>query len=240
MKLVHAVWEQRNLGLSVYEAEVMAGDTPDSISAQLSELTDVDYICVKVPIPEAHLTPTLEEQGFRFREMLSTVEVTKLPALDSLQQRYASALKAAPATDTERAETFRHIRDGLFSTDRYSLDAQFTAEQAANRYCGWIGDELDRGGVLHAISFKGKFVGFFLVREMGTKRYSSLLAAIFPAYQNMGLGYFINHMAYAHCFSIGATAVSTTYSSNNLSAANIHCHLSTRLLSQVYVYTKHG
>ncbi|MEM9879961.1 MAG: hypothetical protein AAF862_11865 [Pseudomonadota bacterium] len=240
MQLVHATWEQRNLGLNVYEADVTVDDTRENLGLEINAIPQADYTSIKLPAGQVDLTSLIEACGFGFREMLTTVEVTTLPALDGPMARLGKAVTSHLATAAEREAVYHVIRQGLFETDRFSLDPRFTLAQSSNRYCGWIGDELARGGELHALEFKGQLCGFFLVRKLDESRYASLLAALFPKFQHVGLGYFINYMAYAYCFEKGAKRVATTYSSNNVGAANIHAHLSTRLLSQVYVYAKHG
>ncbi|CUH74798.1 TDP-fucosamine acetyltransferase [Tritonibacter multivorans] len=239
MKIIEAVWEKRNLGLDVLEVELGSDDCPTDVVTALENLPAADYVSVKVPAGNVALTNAIEDIGFRFREMLSTVEVVNLPDLDRIMSRYAQHMSTGPAADHEIEEIFDHIRDGMFTTDRFSLDPAFSAVQSSSRYCGWISDEVARGAELQSIAFKGKFVGFFLVRDAGGGRFHSLLAGIFPAFQHMGLGYFINHMAYVHCFEKGAKTVSTTFSSNNLGASNIHNIISTRLTSQCYVFSKH-
>lgn len=239
MKTINAIWEKRNLGLDVLEVELEAEDQPQEVSQWLAAVEDADYISVKVPVALMPLTTALEEIGYRFREMLSTVDVVNLPVLDGVMARYERHMSSARATPEQMQEIFAYIRAGMFKTDRFSLDPMFSADQAANRYCGWISDELARGAELMCIDFKGKFVGFFLTHAGDNKRFHSLLAGIFPPFQHMGLGYFINYMAYTHCFAQGAKSVTTTFSSNNLGACSIHNIISTRLTSQCYVFSKH-
>lgn len=240
MKLVEATWEQRNLGITVYEAALEPQDTPGEVTAALTVIHGMaDYVSVKVPTSLFALAGCLEDLGYSFREVLTTVEIDHIPALDRVMQRYADNLASCQASQIDKAKIFDEIMSGLFTTDRFSLDPAFSRTQSANRYCNWINDEISRGGELHAITFKGNLVGFFLVRHLEKNRYVSLLAGIFAGYQRMGMGYFINHLAYDYCFRSGAKSVSTTYSSNNLSASNIHFHLPVRLRSQSYVFTRH-
>ncbi|MEM7568855.1 MAG: hypothetical protein AAF337_03575 [Pseudomonadota bacterium] len=239
MDVVHATWERRNLGLEVYEASITPSDTQETVRAGIAALPEADYVSIKVPVAQFALSGVIEQNGFRFREQLTSVEVTQVPTLNGLQARYQKAIASRPATDQDMKTVLEEVRSGLFQTDRFSLDARFSPEQAANRYCGWIQDELARGGELHAILFKDKLAGFFLVRKTDTDRWSSLLAGVFTDFQQMGLGYFINYLAYAYCFGQGAQSVASTYSSNNLAACKIHGDLRTRLLYQSYIYARH-
>jgi len=241
MKLVEATWELRNLGITVYEATLEPQDTPEEVTAALAVIHGTaDYVSVKVPTSLFSLAGPLEDLGYSFREMLTTVEIDHMPALNRVMQRYADKLASRQASQSDKVKIFDEIISGLFTTDRFSLDPAFSRAQSANRYCNWINDEISRGGELHAITFKGDLVGFFLVHRVEKNRYASLLGGIFECYQRMGLGYFINHLAYEYSFRSGAKSVSTTYSSNNLSASNIHFNLPVRLVSQNYVYSRHS
>lgn len=58
------------------------------------------------------------------------------------------------------------IRDGMFRTDRVCLDPHFSPVQAANRYEGWISDELDRGSQTYKLTYKDSSIGFFTFKDL--------------------------------------------------------------------------
>lgn len=239
MIIVDAVWEKRNLGLDVVEIQI---DPKSSLIEleKIKDLVDCNYISVKVPVARPELLSFLNEQGFKFVEMLTKVAVAELPQLTGMRARLAKGFSDRKVNRCDRREIKNQILNGMFSTDRFSLDRQFSAEQAAKRYLGWIQDVEDNGGDLRALVHKNICVGFFIVTQKKNGIYDSVLAGLFPNLAPLGSGFIINHQAYLYCFERGAKQVHTTYSSNNYGAAGIHSELSTRLISQEYVYVKHN
>lgn len=238
MKIQHAHWERRNLGLNVYEIVFEHGDTDqfdvDSILPQ-----DAEYICVKVPTAAVPVMKRLHQFGFQFIETQSQMSISHLPPYTSLQSRILKSVVTRASTKDDVAEIYSRIEGGLFTADRVSLDDEFTSEQAASRYKGWIDDTVSSDGSLQSIIFKSELVGFFLIQDLGNGLYASLLAGVFSDVAPLGIGSLINHLGYQHCFDLGAKEVLTAFSSNNWNAAAIHASLPLKLVKQYHVYIKH-
>jgi hypothetical protein len=240
MKIVDAKWELRNLNKKVYEIELDNNDTDDEfVLNSLRDLPNCDYSCIKIPVARLKLMRKLETLGYNFVEMLTRLEVVKLPILFGPLAKMRKYLFSKVSDTNEKEFIFHNIKKGMFSTDRYSLDDNFSTKQSTNRYIGWINDVLKNGGNLCSILYKEDHIGFFLIKHLEKKCYISYLAGVFENVAPIGSGVFINQMAYEHCFKDGARSVYTTFSSNNVSAASIYNLFETRLIWQKYVYTMH-
>ena len=73
MKIIDAIWEKRNLGVSSYEVVIEAEDSASDIEKKLAEL-DADYIVVKVPTEHSDVLESVQKSGFSYIEDLIHVE----------------------------------------------------------------------------------------------------------------------------------------------------------------------
>lgn len=238
MIVLDAVWELRNLGLNVKEIVVQDDDHFDNL-LRLENSINCDYSVVKVPTNNIALLRRIESLGYKFIEVLTKVSVQSIPTLTGPHKRLFNLLSTGEAGEEEKAIIFENIKAGMFSTDRVSVDSNFTKEQAANRYLGLIEDVVSAEGDLRSIYLKDEFIGFFLGQMGSNKIYNSLLAGVFEQCNKLGVGSYINHLAYEYAFSRNCRAVNTVFSSNNLSASAIHYSLNCRLIMQQYVLVKH-
>ena len=239
MKIVKASWEKRNLGIDVYEVEVERHDQGDRIR-EISKLTDAQYISVKVPVGMISVMEELTSLGYDFIETLQKMSTKQMPPQSKIQARLERSIITREANRQDHKLIENYIEQGMFETDRFSLDSNFTKNQSTNRYKGWIKDVLSNKGSLRCITFKSEVVGFYLVQKKSNSVYFSELAGIFSDVAPLGLGSLINHLAYRYCFDNGAKEVHTSFSLNNIGSAAMHASLPLKLLSQHYVYIKHS
>ena len=73
MKIIDAIWEKRNLGVSSYEVVIETEDSASDIEKKLAEL-DADYIVVKVPSEHSDVLESVQKSGFSYIEDLIHVE----------------------------------------------------------------------------------------------------------------------------------------------------------------------
>lgn len=241
MEIVDAYWEKRNLGVTSVEANAGQDDTPETISAALAERHE-QYVVVKLPVGKVDCLLALQAQGYRFIEMMSICYHDGiLPPLSSVQRRMLDALSCSDATEQELAQVFVNVEQGMFQDDRVSLDPMFSAKQSATRYRGWITDEIVAGSSILAIRMKGNLVGFFVlkIRDNAGNFFASL-GGVFPRYQNVGLGYFMNYLEVVEARRRGGQLVYTAFSSNNPKIAAIHYSLGYKISRQYYVLVRHN
>ncbi|HDM8200119.1 TPA: hypothetical protein P0E29_000580 [Vibrio harveyi] len=240
MKVIDAVWEQRNIGLATVELIFDTSDTIDNYRQWVRERVNdsVDYNVAKVPVGDAVLTNHLLNDGFEFLELITEVSVTQLPILSRIQERMLSKLSYAEMQASDMEYLFEQIRLGLFKTDRVALDPKLGLQKSISRYIGWLTDELSRGARFYRINFNQEFAGFFILGAAKGNKITSILAGIFESHQRYALGFFMNYFAYVEAFELGAKAVYTNFSSNNRGASSIHYSIACNLHNQYYVLSK--
>jgi hypothetical protein len=137
-------------------------------------------------------------------------------------------------------ELWSEIRDGMYDTDRVSLDPHFTREQASNRYIWWIQDEMARGSDVYKLIFKDQSIGYFTMKNLGDGVYYPFLAGMYRSHRTSGLGFTIAYKPLCEIAARGGTSVSTYISTNNDSAVRLHASLGFRFEEITYVYTRHN
>lgn len=241
MKIVDAVWEKRNMGVSAVECAVGEGESPALVRQALAGIPpSVEYAVVKVPVGRLELYSLLGELGFSFAETLLHVsrdtEVLRYPS--PMLKRLTESVGYAPTGDLVHIRA--SIRRGMFTTDRVALDGRFSPGQAAERYCGWLGDELDRGSLLFDFLYKGEPVGFMCARPVEKGVFYSVLGGLFPSEKPLPLGsaLFMRQLDIAR--DLGATRFETTISSNNRPVVKAYSQCEYQITDMEYVFIRHG
>jgi len=239
MKVVDAVWEQRNLGVSCNEMTVEKEDTAESLKKQISQ-NKAQYMVVKVPACRTDIMFALTELQFTFIECAFHVTHNLNNCeLNGMQKRLVDSVQYTLMDKIDLDVLFSEIRDGMFTTDRICLDPYFSSAQAANRYVGWISDELDRGTQAYKLTYKDNSIGFFVFKEIEKDVYYPFLAGMYKSGIKTGLG--INTIYKPICEAIerNGRMISTYISSNNLNAFHAHTFLNFKFNEVNYVYVKH-
>ncbi len=239
MKIIDAFWEKRNLGVSAAEAEAEPSDTVKTFLSALERI-DACYQVVKIPAGMMELMWAAEDQGFRYIE--TSVHVThdlKNINLPSLMERLDKSIQYEPILDAEMENMFENIRKGMFCTDRVSLDPHFEGGQAADRYIGWIKDELGRGSELFKYIYRGMSVGFFALKQVEAGVYYPFLAGIYPEYQKNVFGAVYLYKPLLEAKKRNGRMVSTYISTNNSSAVRMHVQCGFQFREITYVYVRH-
>lgn len=239
MKTVHAVWEQRNLGVNCYEITIELDDAIDNVKETISKL-EADYLVVKVPTEMPKICIYLQEKGFNFIEaLISCVNMAELPKLNKVQQRVADSLTYSEMDDGDLDELFVEVKGNMFENDRVSIDKNFTQEQANNRYIGWICDELKLGSKIYKMIFRGDVVGFFVLRKTDEKTMVAVLGGIYKKYRSYGFGLCMNYLQIAEGMKQNVKKIKTTFSTNNRASTAMHLALNYNLEEQYYVFVNH-
>ncbi len=239
MKVIEAIWENRNLGLSTVELIFDHDDTTDTFNNWYQSIPEsVEYLVAKVPVGDMSLCNGLIHNGFEMRELLTEVSVNQLPKLSRIQQRMMGNIDYREMTLEDYSVLEEHIRTGMFNTDRIALEPSLGVEMSVKRYLGWLGDEKERGAQFYTILYKKEPAGFFVLGRMQGNKVNSILAGIYPSYQRYALGFFMNYIAYIEAFEQGAKSVVTYFSSNNRGASSIHYSIACQLHTQYYVLSK--
>jgi hypothetical protein len=239
LKVVDAVWERRNLGVSCVEVAIETSDTAAGVKNGLARLA-TQYLVVKVPAGRSDVMFCLSEMGCSFIE--ANIHITRKIAhleLSGIQKRLAASVSYAPMQGGDMQVLWDELRNGMHDTDRIYLDSHFTKEQAANRYIGWIQDEVARGSDVYKLIYKDQSIGYFTMKSLGDGVYYPFLAGMYQSHRNSGLGFNIIYKPMCEIGARGGTSVSTHISTNNGRAVRLHVSMGFRFDEITYVYIKH-
>jgi hypothetical protein len=180
----------------------------------------------KVPIKKVPLVHFLEDNGFRFME--SQVDIYKKlsdgwtlsgPIRKFIDQTTVSRIESREQLDS----VLNEIGEGMFDTDRISLDPCFNLDIASTRYRNWICDEFVREGTeLYELIYDGSRAGFFAMKGMDSSKPYLMLGGVYNKYKGMGLGACIIERQLYICSGRGKKAVVTKISSNNVDILKIY------------------
>lgn len=237
MKLTDAFWEKRNLGVSAIEITIEEGDPLETVESGLRGLRS-DYLVVKAPTCRLDLYFLLQKLGFAFAETSIRVshELDRV-IVPPLIDRLCSNMSFEEMQDYDLLED--NIRKGFFQTDRVVLDPYFTAEQAAERYIGWMKDERIRGAHLFHYLYKGNRIGFSCMRLEENGECYPVLGGIYPSDRPLPLGSAILYKQLEIARALGGKHLYTNISSNNLAVAKAYNQCGYSLDEISYVFVKH-
>lgn len=240
MKIVDAVWEKRNLGLSCVEITAQRDDTVRQLDKALLGI-EVDYTVVKVPTCRMDLSTRLMNHGFCFVETLFSLE-KKLGEhpLTGAQQEKARHMDYRLQLDESRERIQREIQAGMYTTDRISVDSHFSPRQTADRYIGMLSDELRRGAEIIEYYFHGEPFGFSCFRQVEAERYYQALTGIYHPYRGKGLGFALAHLPERELLRRGAAILTTGVSTNNETSLRVHLQSGFLPVETTYVFVRHG
>lgn len=239
MKIIDATWEKRNLGVYTQEVTIEESDSIDEIKKELDSL-DSEYRVVKIPTGKLDAMWQLEDMGYKFIETsVHVVHDLKHLELDGLLKRIDDGITYELMDDEDINHMFEEIEQGLFYTDRIALDPMFTVEQAANRYVGWLKDEISRGTEMYKYIYKNQIVGFFAFKRVGEGIYFPFLAGIYKDFQKSPLGMVYLYKPLIEAKKRNAKCVSTYISTNNSNAVRMHVQFGFTFKEMKNVYVKH-
>ena len=140
MKIIDAFWEKRNLGVDCKEFTVEDGDSAGDVTGILNA-NQARYMVVKVPVAGAGVMFALSAAGYTFIECgIHAVHNLKTAEAAAIEKMSPYIVEYSRMDQADMEFMYENIRNGVFKTDRVSLDPHFTPEQAANRYVCWIED----------------------------------------------------------------------------------------------------
>ena len=214
MKVIDAIWEKENLGVTSKEVLVDSNDSVDVVNTGLANLND-QYIVVKVPASQFGITTLVQDMGYKFVEEMIEVEhdLHEVKRNRILQRLYDSLdYKEMDASDIETL--YSEVDKGMFSTDRISNDPHFSVELSARRYKNWIKFMLNSGAIPYVMSYKGEPAGFIILTTKDKIVYHSVLGGGYEKFRKTGLGMVQKEQEIVK--SLGGKFVSTNVSSNNV------------------------
>lgn len=239
MIVIDAYWEKRNLGKTCSEFIVEKTDTIDTLKeALLGNIAQ--YKVVKVSSCRTDIMFALTEMQFSFIECaFNLTHDLKNIELTGIQNRLVDAVQYSLMNENDLNMLFSEIRSGIFSTDRIYLDPHFNSEQSANRYIGWISDELERGSQVFKLTYNDNSIGFFTFKEVGNGIYDPFLAGMYKKSSNSGLGINAIIKPIYEAKKRNGRMILGRISSNNLNILHMETSLNFKFSEINYVYVRH-
>lgn len=242
MKIIETKWDHDILGVKSVEVRCDANDSQHSLTITLKELADsYDYIVVKVPVLQNQLIRKLPDLEFNFVETMFSVEKSlKNHTVDSRLVEKCVSLITREANFEETDYVRNHIIEGIFSTDRISLDEKFGPLLAAKRYWNWIQSEKELGASLFFVSLPNATpLGFFTLRVSNENVAYSVLSGVFDPQRTPGFGLVLLSLILLRAEENGAKKIVSAISSNNLPVVRTHTQLGFEIKDISYVFTQH-
>ena len=213
MKIVDAVWEKRNLGVDTVEITLELNDNIDEIKRKLNEV-DAKYIVLKIPSYRPDLLQIAYEEKFRYMEdMVYVVNYLQEINRNPVMQRLYDAVTVDIMSTEDMEQLYQEIENGIFDSDRIYLDTYFNHQIAKTRYLNWVKDEYTRGTEFLKYVYKNESIGFFALREVEPRHYTSFLGGIYSKYRVGGIGTIVKVPEEVKLR--GGKKVSTSVSTNN-------------------------
>jgi hypothetical protein len=227
MKIIEAVWEQRNLGVTCAEIEISASDTSNAVrNAVLSR--HEQYLVAKVSPANTEVMFALQNMGFTYIETLFEVvyRIGKEKPMPEICRPFADDVGYHIADKAETERILEFVASGsLFSTDRIALDPYFSRKAAGQRYAYWMQDVLFSGkAVLLLCDYCGKSIGFTVAADKGSFL-DMILGGAFPDTIGSGLGVVNAYCGLLYTYETGKKKVVSHVSSNNFQMFKIDIQL---------------
>ncbi|MCR4863256.1 MAG: hypothetical protein K5884_11735 [Ruminococcus sp.] len=214
MKIIDAVWEERNLGVTSAEIIIEKDDTPEYVSEQLAGISS-GYSVVKVPSGMSHLLKTVQENGYVFIEDMIHVEHNlREVEMSRVLKRLYESTSYRSMTDADFEQLRTEIEKGMFDNDRISNDSYFPSGTSAKRYLNWTNDLRARGALFYVITYGSENVGFVVLDKKDEKTYYSVLGGGYEKFRRSGTGIIQKEPEITR--KLGGKRLVTSVSSNNV------------------------
>lgn len=231
MKIIDAVWEKRNLGVSCYEILFDSQDALEEIKDLWGKFEEREYLVFKIPTKRVDIVDFLQCKGCKFIEVAMVFEADlRHWTLPEKLKPICEKCTYAPMNEDELAVVFEEIAKGIFKTDRVYLDPYFTHEQAAQRYINWSKDALKNGSIPYKLMYQDEIIGFSL-GELG---------GVYSQFEGTGMGLCVQFLAIKRAMDNGEKFCRGNYSSNNTEMLKILSALNKKVVDMRYVLVKHN
>lgn len=243
MKITHAVWERKNLGVDAYEIALDANDTPQMLKQADQEVVSqgAQYLVVKTPVACPQLLFHMTELGYSFVETVFHVMVKRseyqMPASIARFDRGMSVRLLKNEAEQERV--YAAIRAGVFETDRVSIDPAFTKAESGNRYANWTKQMADNGCFLYETLQGDRPFGFFIIKRVDEQTVDPVLMGMYQSRDDRGLGTLLHKKTLDTCFTHECARLTSTIVSNNFKVLRVYLNAGASITETLYTYVRH-
>lgn len=246
MKIIDAVWEKRNLGVSCYELQMRFSDCAEEVAAALDSLDERQYMVVKVPSQRVDLMRLCQIRGYSFIETAIALEFNykqlgyKVPNMTRSLQKICDKCSWGLMDQAELAQLSDEIMKNIFRTDRIFVDPEFTPAQAAQRYDLWVKDLIRNGNIPYKVCFEGEIIGFFVGKNISAKVNNSILGGLYTKYADSGMGCCMDYAHFMAMLEQGVEKSITQVSGSNPAVLKLHTAFGAEIKGLEYVFVKHN
>ena len=214
MRVVDAVWEKRNLGVTTTEITIEKEDILADVDLKMSEINS-EYTVVKIPSELDGFLAYFQDKGYTFVEDMIHIEhdLKEYP-MNPIVKRLYDKTSFRRMNDEDYKQMQDEISKGMFSSDRVSRDKSFDSELAAKRYVNWTDDLNRQGALFYVITYGDEGVGFVVLSTKDGVSYESVLGGGYEKYRKTGMGIIQKEQEITR--SLGGKRVTTSVSSNNV------------------------
>lgn len=243
MKIFHAEYEKRNLGVDAWELSPEPGDTVEAFAREEAGLIarGAQYIVVKTPVNDPAWLFGLPKLGYSFVETVFHVAIRRadyrMPAEIARFDRGLSVVERTAEADRERV--YALIRSGVFKSDRVSIDPAFTLAQSGERYANWLKQMLAGGGFLYEVLQGERPIGFFVVTRVDEHTVDPVLMGLYDEAHDRGMGALLHKKTLDTCFTHACTRLASTIVSNNAKVLRVYVNAGATITDTLYTYVKH-
>lgn len=243
MKTTHAVWERENIGVDAYEIALEADDTPKLLAREEERVVSegAEYIVVKTPVNCPQLLFGLAEMGYTFVETVFHVMIRRdeyhMPASIARFDRGLRVVERTGEGELERICAL--IRQGVFVSDRVSIDPAFGVQRGGNRYANWLKSMVRGGGFLYEVMNGEKAIGFFVICRRDESTVDPVLMGLYDEKNDRGMGALLHKKTLDTCFTHDCKRLTSTIVSNNAKVLRVYVNAGATIADTLYTYVKH-
>lgn len=241
MKVIDAVWEKRNLGVTCYEILLGMKDSFADIKREYKKISSRQYMVVKIPAFRYDLVHFFQGEGYVFSEtsFLLRQDLNNL----KIPKRFLNICKKCSWREMNREDLVqlsKEVSKNIFKTDRVYTDSYFTSKQAAQRYNFWINDLISGGTLPYKVMYEEEVVGFFMNRNIGGGTFDGLLAGVYSDYEGSGMGYCIQYAGLQSAIERGGNTYLGHVSGTNPEVLKILLSIGCVIKQIDYIFIKHN
>lgn len=213
--------------LQITALQVSGPDAVDDFKAFERDRDSIDAGLVSCRLSHAALRESmmLEDQGFRFIEMLYQPELD-LTGFDRMAEK--SALEISRAREDE-IDALCEIARTAFQNERFKMDTRLAPEISDRRYQNWVASSLHHPKqALYAIRAESRPVAFFVTEMLDDGTCYWHLNAIAADLQGKGYGKRVWQGMLQFAAEAGAQRVRTCIVARNYRVLNLYANLGFR------------
>ena len=239
MQVQDRPWEIENIGKRTVQLNYAKDDIYNSEEV-CNAVKGYQYLVAKVPAGNISCLLGLQNDGFKMIETQLTIYKDKKSFCKDIEAFKTITDKTSfqeVKNDSDFNLLVDSVDDGMFSTDRVSLDPSFGLSVGRHRYVGWMKNEYKAGtSSFWWITNDNEKVGFMILKEKDNK-VDLLLNGLFTPFQGKGFGIITpaSPLLLSMRQNNEISEETTNISSNNVRVVHLYNKLNFKLLDMTYV-----